>query len=288
MRVGLRLFFSFLLLAVALLSFGEITASGVADRFKPSLNEARSDRGELVRHNCQAHGNWIEPLVCYYGKKNSKKRVVLFGDSHALQWGPALVPLAKKRGWRLITVLRAGCPIANVLTEKRCARWRGKALRKIEKLRPTNIIISTSIGNRYRIKQRNLSRKASERLLRAGMVRTIKRLNRIGSLVENRTRIKLIRDQVIAPFVPADCLRRNDGRTGKCSFRDKRKFGPGFDWVAAKRTGIGPTIDPVKALCGPEWCSPTKGRILKYRDADHITATYARTLTGWMAKRLGI
>lgn len=283
-----RLLFSALLVAVGLLSFGEVPASGIADKFRPSLNKARSDHGELVRHNCRAHGNRIKPLVCFYGRKDSKKRVVLFGDSHALQWGPALIPLAKKRGWRLITVLRAGCPIANVLTESRCAKWRGKALHRIGKLRPTHIILSTSTGKRYRIKQRGLSRKASEGLLRDGMVRTIKRLKKIGSLANNKSAITVIRDQILAPFVPAQCLRRHNGRIGKCSFRNQRQFAPGFDWVAAKRTGILPTIDPTKALCGPKWCSPTKGRILKYRDSDHITATYARTLSGWFGKRLGI
>jgi hypothetical protein len=268
----------------------ESPTSGTAEQFEPSLDSARDDEGELVRDNCRAHGKKVEPLICFYGDKDSRNKVVLFGDSHALQWGPALIPLARKRGWRLITVIRAGCPIANVVAESHCARWRGIALRRIEDLQPRHILIATSIGNRYRLKYqgRNLSRKASEPQLRRGMVRTIRRLKRIESLVDDGSAITLIRDQVPAPFVPADCLKANRGRASRCSFRKRRRYGPGFDWLAAKRTGIGPTVDPSLALCGEEWCSPTEGKILKYRDSDHITATYARGLSDWFDQRLGI
>ena len=288
--VGLRLLFAGLVTAAVLIAVGESPTTGVADQFKPSLDKARKDEGELVQHNCRAHGKRVAPLVCFYGDTNAKKRVVLFGDSHALQWGPALIPLAKKRGWRLISVIRAGCPIANVVTESNCAKWRGRALRRIEQLRPRHIILSTSIGGRYRLKHqgRNLSRKASESRLRDGMVRTIRRLKKISSLAGDRSAITLIRDQVMAPFVPADCIRKNRGRTGRCVFPNRREYGPGFDWVASKRSGIEPSIDPVEVLCGREWCSSTQGKILKYRDADHITATYARTLSGWFDQRLGI
>ncbi|HMT04424.1 MAG TPA: SGNH hydrolase domain-containing protein [Solirubrobacterales bacterium] len=288
--VALRVLFAGLLVLAALMVMGESPPTGVADQFQPSLDKARKDRGELARDNCRAHGKRVKPLVCFYGRNDSKKRVVLFGDSHALQWGPALIPLARKRGWSLVTVLRSGCPIANVAAESKCAKWRGNALRQIERLRPNHIIISTSIGNRYRLKHQghNLSRKASEGRLKNGMVRTIRRLKKIDSLVQNRTAVTLIRDQILAPFVPAECLSKNKGRTEKCTFRNKRKFGPGFDWKAARETGIGPTIDPVKALCGQKWCSPTHGKILKYRDADHITATYARSLSVWLDQRLGI
>jgi len=285
----LRTLFGGLVLLAAFFAVGESPTDGVADQFRPRLDKARQDRGELAEHNCRAHGDRVKPLVCAYGPPGSDKRVVLFGDSHALQWAPALIPLARKRGWRLLTLIRSSCTIAEVVAEDPCVRWRANALRKIESLQPNHIIISTSVGNRYRLKNKglNLTRKASEPRLRQGMIRTIRNMKRIDSLVENRSAITLIRDQIIAPFVPADCLRKNQGRNDKCAFPNRRKFGPGFDWVAARRAGIEPSIDPVKVLCGRRWCSPAQGRILKYRDSDHITATFARTLSSWFEQRLG-
>lgn len=263
---------------------------GPAEQFIPPLHQARQDSGELVQHKCQAHGKRKRPLVCSYGPRDAKKRVVLFGDSHALQWGPALIPLAKKRGWHLITILRAGCSIARIPAEKSCAHWRARSLFNIERLQPHHIIIATSIGVRYRLKHQgwNLTRKASEPYLRRGMTQTIRRLKAIESLVDGPTAITLIRDQIIAPFVPADCLKKNRGRPDECVFPRKRKWLPGFDVVAARQAGVTRIVDPADALCGQKWCSPTEGRILKYRDSDHITATYARTLTRWFDERLGI
>ena len=41
---------------------------------------------------------------------SSKTTVVLFGDSHAMQWFPALNGLAKEHDWRLVGLTKAACP----------------------------------------------------------------------------------------------------------------------------------------------------------------------------------
>ncbi len=276
------------LLVAALPGNGGQDSLDVTDLYEPSLEKAKDDLGQTAAAGCRVVGKQSAPKSCVFGNPRGK-RVLLFGDSHAMQWSPAIVPLAKKRGWRLMTLLRAGCPIAAVKTKPHCADWRRRALNKIPKMKPEHIIIATSIGGRYRIRYggQDLSREQSESQLRKGMTRTVKRLKRVPSVRSGRGVI-LIRDQVKAPFVPAECLKENGGNPGKCAFPNKRRWPPGFDWIAAKRAGILPAVDPVKVLCGPKWCSPTKGRILKYRDSDHISATYARTLPGWFGKRLGI
>lgn len=289
MPAKLRTLLGALAAATVLLGVGGAPTVGTADPFRPALEDARRDHGNLVPDRCRAQGKQVKPLVCTYGNPNGKK-VVLFGDSHALQWGPAIVPLAKQRGWKLITLLRAGCPIANIKTDPECAEWRVRAMNRIEEVQPRHIIISTSIAGRYRIKHGglDLSRKESEPRLRDGMTRTINRLKQVRNVGRDGRGVILIRDQVMAPFVPADCLKEHNGDRTKCVFPNQRRWAPGFDWIAAKRAGILPTIDPTKALCGPEWCTSTRGRIVKYRDTDHITATYAKTLTDWFGERLGI
>ena len=41
---------------------------------------------------------------------SSKTTVVLFGDSHAMQWFPALNGLAKEHDWRLVGLTKAARP----------------------------------------------------------------------------------------------------------------------------------------------------------------------------------
>lgn len=242
----------------------------------------------MARDNCRANDWEDRPLVCVYGDLEEGKKVVLFGDSHAMQWGPPLIELAKERGWKLFTLLRAGCPVADVAFTRNCTGWREKALRRIERINPRHVIVSTSVGSRYRLRHDglNLSRGASEGRLREGMIRTFERLGAIGNLAP-RNGIKLIRDQVTAPSPPSRCLEREPDHPERCSFPNRRQWAPGFDWVAAKETGYLPTIDPVKELCEKEVCPATRGRIVIYRDSDHITATFALSLKDWFGQRIG-
>ena len=67
-------------------------------------------------------------------------KVVLFGDSHAAQWVPALQQLATERGWQLISLTKSSCPAARVTvysdvlrrTYLECDEWRERMLKRIE------------------------------------------------------------------------------------------------------------------------------------------------------------
>jgi hypothetical protein len=49
-----------------------------------------------------------------YGERGSSTTVVLFGDSHAMQYFPALERIAARRRWRLVNLTKGGCPPARV------------------------------------------------------------------------------------------------------------------------------------------------------------------------------
>lgn len=238
---------------------------------------------------CRPKPERIEPVMCVYGDPDSDHTVALFGDSHALQWGPPLIRLAQSRGWRLVTFLRAGCPVANVRFESKCDRWRDLALDAVKEQRPGHVIVSTSIGNRYTLSVRGrlLTRKTSESRLAKGMTRTLKRLAAMPSLIRHGPRVKLIRDQITAPFLPPRCLANHPEDPGHCRFARVRRHGPGFDFRGAARLGLLPTIDPLEALCSRRWCYSARGNLVIYRDSDHLTATFARALTNWLGRRIG-
>jgi hypothetical protein len=40
--------------------------------------------------------------------RQPERRIVVVGDSHALQFAGALVPLAQQRGWQLMSIVRGG------------------------------------------------------------------------------------------------------------------------------------------------------------------------------------
>jgi hypothetical protein len=45
-------------------------------------------------------------------------------------------------------------------------------------------------------------------------------------------------------------------------------------------------LDLTDAICGPDTCAPVVGNVLVYRDDDHLTDTYVRTLTPVVGRQL--
>src|SRR5262249_51790537 len=85
---------------------------------------------------------------CELGDHQSSTTVVLFGDSHAGQWLPALEEVANQNHFRLIAMERSSCPVASVLIfsialkreYSECETWRDLALERIHELRPRLIV----------------------------------------------------------------------------------------------------------------------------------------------------
>ena len=97
------------------------------------------------------HVNYGEPESgeCTYGDINSKTTIVLYGDSHAAQWFPALEVLAKERGFKLVSLTKSACPSVDVPRDDRgafkavdCDQWRVNSIARIQELAPTAVIMS--------------------------------------------------------------------------------------------------------------------------------------------------
>lgn len=88
---------------------------------------------------------------CIYGDTGSQTSVVVFGDSHAAMWFPALVAIANAQHWRLVGVLKSGCPAVEVniaawflhgALYTACSRWRAAAMAYIKALHPRLVIVA--------------------------------------------------------------------------------------------------------------------------------------------------
>ncbi len=86
--------------------------------------------------------------MCVFGDAASATNVMLFGDSHAEQWINPLNAIAKAQGWKLTTVLKAGCPSIDVIVRpprtKSCAYWRPEAIRQIGGQHPSIVLLVNS------------------------------------------------------------------------------------------------------------------------------------------------
>ncbi|HVX32057.1 MAG TPA: SGNH hydrolase domain-containing protein, partial [Solirubrobacterales bacterium] len=78
---------------------------------------------------------------CVYGDTRGHRTLILFGDSHALQFFPALEVVAERNRWRLVVLTKRECPAAEVTVFNRlaggsygaCDTWRREELRRLER-----------------------------------------------------------------------------------------------------------------------------------------------------------
>ncbi|OJU95804.1 MAG: hypothetical protein BGO23_09470 [Solirubrobacterales bacterium 67-14] len=277
-----------MVLLASLLASGCGSDSGpatIAD-LAPAPDAAADDKGPAILDGCRSGTVHTEAWACVYGDPASEKTVVLWGDSHAMQFTPPLIELADRRGWRLLAMFRGSCLTAEVAYRPACDSWRANALDRIERERPEMVVTATDTGNGYALWQRGvrLTRAASEPLLRQGYARTLRRLKRATG---GRTgRVVLLRDLLRAGFRPPDCLLDHPEDLPACDFKGFRKNPPGFDLAAARRVGGVKVVDPSEVVCPAGLCNSARNGIVVYRDTTHISATYAATLAGWLGEQV--
>lgn len=253
------------------------TASSV----RPAPAKADGDRGKLYDDGCMIDQREMRWPTCVYGKRKSKRRVTLFGDSQAMQWFPPLRQLARRHGWRLVGRTRAGCPPAAIHFSHRCDKWRKKSLRLIERRdRPDVVVVGTGVIYGVVKDGRRLGLKASRRIQRKRLARTLWRLRRTGA------RVVVMKTLSWAPFDVVACVEENMRKLRKCAFQRKQPTNAVFEARAAKRVRGAKLVDARSRICLPKICPAVIDDMLVYRDPKHLSATFARSLAPWLDTRL--
>ncbi|MCB0872690.1 MAG: acyltransferase [Actinobacteria bacterium] len=259
---------------------------------RPNPRSAVRDRGEADKAGCLAEQTDTRSKTsCVFGVKDSPTTVVLFGDSHAAHWFPALNVVAKQRNWRVVVLAKSGCTTASVTPYntqfkrpyRECPTWRNWALSRIAKLEPSMVITS---GPAFFDVMQNGSIVTDDaarlRLLQAGYATTYRKLKRTGA------RIVVIGDTPRPKNDPRACVAKNPDQLAQCAFttREGYDFRP-VDLLAARRVKGVSRVASRSAFCRRNGvCPAVVGNALVYRNAGHITATYMRTLSPWLGRRL--
>jgi hypothetical protein len=270
------------------LAAGEFPIQDRVDAIRPSPLDANDDKGQAYDDGCLIEGLVLESPECVYGDPDSDTTVVLFGDSHALQYAPALTPVAEENGWRLVVLSRGGCTPADVNIGTLCTQWRSSALRRIRDEQPDMIVLATSTTGKLDMLTadgKKVAAPESVPLHEQGMIRTIRKLQKTGATMV------MMGDQVQGPSVPDplphQCVGDNLDNLRACAFPNEPPLDRYFDTRAARKTGI-QLISPVPKLCNDEICPSVIGNVLVYRDSYHMSATYAETLAPWLGSRLPV
>jgi hypothetical protein len=129
-----------------------VTVRTVPANLEPSLESARANQPRPVADGCLIRWLGVGSGPCVYGSPASPRTVVLFGDSHALQWFPALDRAARARRWRLVSLTKTTCPPVQlsfwspVLGRpcRECDQWRSNMLQRIRSERPALVVLGAA------------------------------------------------------------------------------------------------------------------------------------------------
>jgi peptidoglycan/LPS O-acetylase OafA/YrhL len=260
-----------------------------ARALRPTPRRADDDRGRSYEDGCLAEATATRSPRCVYGDRGSRTTVVLFGDSHAMQFFPALEPIAVRRHWRLVQLTKSGCPPADVdvvytplnRDYPECRAWRADALARIARAGPALVVVAASVDYTVVEDGRRLGGAAATAALAAGYTPMLRRLRHLAP------RVAVIVDPPKPPWDIPDCVSQALHKLRRCAFRR----GPAVARantvaVGARRVRGVRVIDAADRFCLHSLCPAVIGNVLVYRRTGHITATYAATLAPWLERRL--
>lgn len=293
------------LYAAIALTAGSVGAAMLATRYAgrlaqqpamKALNAATQDTARLDREKCVSLGSDSAVLTCDFGATSSFYHVVLFGDSHAIQWFNPLARLADSSGWKLTTLLKSGCPATDVPLRSRgarnavsaaCGAWRHKAFQQLETMRPHLVVAASAALYLGRPGQRASHFDISLPEWEAGTRRTLKRLTTAGIPVA------LMRDTPVSAFDIPTCLARSVRHgfyeQSLCSLdRATAVSTPVFEAEKAAAHGLRHVhhIDLSDRICEGPVCAGVRGGEVVYRDDNHLSGNFADRLLPDLAAQL--
>ena len=239
----------------------------------PSLTSARDDEERLRGDGCLAFERVTTPPNCVYGVKGSAITIALVGDSHASHWFPAIEAVALERGWRLLTFVKVSCSFTSLVQRnlalkreyRECTTFNEATVARLNQIKPA----LTIIVNRRTF--RPIDGDITSALAGAALGEMVARLPGATAI--------LVDTPDPGRDVPA-CLSKHPDDVRACLFTqddaDNREIGIA-ERVAAKVSGA-LLIDLTGEICAAWPCSPIDQSVLIYRDEDHMTETFSRSL----------
>lgn len=218
---------------------------------------------------CNLDRSTVVPADCSFGPLSGTP-VVLFGDSHAFQWVPALQQMSSHLGWRVSIRTQAGCPVADYaalagpqarLSDPACIQFRNDVLALVTRSHPRVVIVS-SFGGYVQ---------GRDQIARAWA-------GPLAELASSGARIVYLRDTPKPVSDVPTCVARHLSEWSACTFDRWRPPDPVAERARAGLVANVGVVDMFGYLCPDSHCPAVRGGVLLYRDDSHITATASRLL----------
>lgn len=257
------------------------------------LAAGQADRPSPWKKSCVAQVESDAQPVCeyLYGAEDARS-VVLWGDSHAGAWSPALEEGVRSTESNLYTFTRDGCPASLVSPEKtvfrdvpeqervNCRARNAQVQSFIEDQEKPVLVVLTSLSTNYEYP--------------AGapfgdVDHLVRDISEAGNQVVLLGDVPLTGDNKGDRLNVGECLIKSYPNLAACHNGRDRALDTGAQrafleeeldndqWVF---------VDPSENFCDATSCFAIAGGVPVYFDASHLTDTYARSIAPWMREQL--
>jgi peptidoglycan/LPS O-acetylase OafA/YrhL len=243
----------------------------------PPLAHAKNSNSPTFYDGCM--DSYLDATVrnCAFGEVNAGRTVVLFGDSHAAMWFPALDEAANAQGFRLLNLTKATCPPIDIpifspelnrpFTE--CETWRTNVLARLAAVHPALVVLGvarhyTSIYGFTPYDQAWLS----------GLTEMITQIRQLGA------RVMMIGPIPKPPDTVPDCLSAHLTSAGDCTFplgQTVNLAGEASERATVLAAG-GFYVTTEPWFCAGPTCAVMVDNLEMWRDDNHISEPYSAYL----------
>ena len=215
----------------------------------------------------------ITATQCVFGDTTSHRTVVLYGDSHALMWLPAMDRVAKHDKLRLVVIWEQACPVmadvgdfayATQAVNPNCSAFHTSSIALINSIHPVAVVL----GERTAGAQHLDGTPVTKAQWQTGLVKSIKEMK--------VKKVAILEDIVFFRVIVPTCLAANPTAVQNCSASPEN---PGYPGQQAAEQGAAKATKSTYVKTWPWFCattcSPIVGRIVVYYDEHHVSATYS-------------
>lgn len=278
---------AFMLLANAMsISWSNAATNRVNDPTQRHYAMARIDAPVIYTMGCDDWFHSDRVRICAFGPEHAEHTAVLMGDSIGAQWFPAVARIFDRPGWRLLVLTKSSCPMVDQTIfypligrdYVACTTWRTHALEQVAALRPDIVVLGSAAT--YHLDQRQWV---------DGTTRLLKVISGAAG------QIYVLRGTPDLPFDGPSCLSSRGWlpwlrwRQNKCAAPAYSQQGKDvYQWLqqASQRFDNVTTLDLNDALCPDGTCEAERGGKVVFRDSQHMTATFAESLSGELGRQI--
>jgi len=258
----------------------------LAGKLFPNPAVAAADEGN--RSECWATSGEVDVHMCSLGQKTGyTRRVAALGDSHNNALLPAYEAMAKATTWRLDVAGKIGCYWTSAVQSKptaeqvqECESWKQNLNRKLASEAPYDAIIVTQGASRSQ--PTATTPEEQQALIVRGLIDTW------GTQTRRGTRIIALRDNPLATRGTPLCVTKYGLQANQFCALNRAEALSTFDGSISATESVPGSylVDLSDYYCDRDKCLTVIGNVVVYRDADHITATFARTLAPFLLEEI--